>query len=95
MNLMSRHRLGRPGGHDMELTSRPSLLNLRSQPALFSLGRKRCRDIPWCRDLGWPVLGRDLHWCHDLDTVQVTVWTLFMGTVHEHCSQGKKRVQKF
>ena len=41
--------------------------------------------------------------CTVLCNVQVTVWTLFMDTVHGHCSQGfekkktkqnKKRVQK-
>ena len=26
--------------------------------------------------------------CTVLCTVQVTVWTLFMDIVHEHCSQG-------
>ena len=31
MEMMSRHRLGRPGGRDMGLTSRPSLLNGRSR----------------------------------------------------------------
>ena len=39
MNLMSRHRLGRPGGHDMGLTSRPGLLNLGS--------RHHCEVATW------------------------------------------------
>ena len=61
MNLMSRHRLGRPGGRDMGLTSRPGLLNLGSRHHfkvvtwLVQLGKETMRDIPWCRDLGWPV----------------------------------------
>ena len=29
-------------------------------------------------------------WCRDLDTVPVTVWILFMVTIHEHYSHVKK-----
>ena len=70
MNLMSRHRLGRPGGRDMGLTSRPGLLNWRSRHPLRSRHGAGC-----------------LVQCIVLCTVQVIVWTLFMDTVHEHCSQ--------
>ena len=50
-------------------------------------------QIPLVSRPGLASVRRDLDWCRDLDTIQVTVWTLFMGTVHEHCSQGKKNTK--
>ena len=52
MNLMSRHGLGRPGGRDMGLTSRPGLLNLgsrhhlRLRSGLFSQGKEAMSRHP-------------------------------------------------
>ena len=37
--------------------------------------------------------GRDLERCRDLDTVQVTVWALFMNTVHR--VKKKKKYKNF
>ena len=94
MNLMSRHGLGRPGGRDMGLTSRPGLLNLgsrhhlRSRPGLFNQGEEAMLRHPLRSRHGAGCLVQ----CTVLCTVQVTVWTLFMSTVHR---VKKKRVQNF
>ena len=96
MNLMSRHRLGCPGGRDMGLTSRPGLLNLgsrhhlRSRPGLFSWAGETMSRHPLRSRHGAGCLVQ----CTVLCTIQVTVWTLFMETVHEHCSQVKKKKKK-
>ena len=53
------------------------------------------------RDWGvtaWYLGVRTVHTTQFCDSAlfRVTVWTLLMETVHEHCSQGKKkRVQNF
>ena len=71
----------------MGLMSRPGLLSLgsrhhlRSRPGLFSQGEEAMSRHP--------LRSRHGAGCLVLCTVQVTVWTLFMNTVHEHCSQGK------
>ena len=46
----------------------------------------------------WVLGVRTVHPTQFCDSAlfKVTVWTLFMDTIHEHCSQGKKkRVQNF
>ena len=50
MNLMSRHRLGRPGGRDIGLTSRPCLLNLGS--------RHHFEVVTWLVQLGKETMSR-------------------------------------
>ena len=44
-----------------------------------------------------PVRSRHGAGCLVQCTVQVTVWTLFMNTIHGHCSQGfeKKKYKNF
>ena len=49
----------------------------------------------WPRLLGHLVSRPELVQCTVLCTVQVTVWTLFMNTVHEHCSKGKKKKKEY
>ena len=89
MNLMSRHRPGRPRGRDMGLTSRPGLLklmsrhHLRSRPGLFSQGKEWMSRHPLRSRQGVGYLVQ----C----TVQVIVWALFMSTVH----RVKKKIQNF
>ena len=60
----------------MGLASRPGLV---IQEVATWLGR------PGGRDLACSV------WCRDLDTIQVTVWTLFMSTIHRVKKKSKKK----
>ena len=85
---MLRHRLGRPGGRDMGLTSRPSMLNLgsrhhlRSRPGLFSQGEERMSRHPLRSRHGAGCLVQ----CTILCTILCTVQVIVLGTVHGHCS---------
>ena len=98
MNLMSRHRLGHPGGHDMGLTSRPGLLNLGS--------RHHFEVATWLVQLGEEMMSRhSLVSRPGLASVRSRPglvsrpgycsghcsWTLFMSIVH----RVKKKSTKF
>ena len=93
MNLMSRHRLGHPGGRDMGLTSRPGLLNwrsrhpLRSRPGLFSQGEETMSRHP--------LRSRHGTGCLVQCTVLCTVWTLFMNTAHSKKKESTKILKIF
>ena len=93
MNLMSRHRLGRLGGRDMGLTSRPDLLNLGS--------RHHFEVATWLVQLGEETMSRHpLVSRPGLASVRSRPGLVSrprycsghcMDTVHEHCSHGKKK----
>ena len=95
-------------GRDIDLRSRPGLLKLGV--TIWALGRDggrhSClRDLlvvraaapttwalraQFARDLGFGCA----HCAPNPVLIQCTIWTLFMDTVHEHCSQGKKKSTK-
>ena len=96
MNLMSRHRLGRPGGRDMGLTSRPGLLNSGS--------RHHCEVATWLVQLREDEMSRHpLVLRLGLASVRSRPGLVSrpghlsghcLDTVHEHCSHGKKKKLK-
>ena len=71
--------VGQKGGRGMDLTSRPGLV-VQEVATWLGQGLGQFGVATWGR---LPALFCLLF--------RVTVWTLFMDTVHEHCSQGKKK----
>ena len=85
MNLMSRHRLGRPGGRDMGLTSRPGLLNLGS--------RHHFEVATWLVHSGGGIdvatsfeVATCVGQCEVATWTGFATWTLFRS-LFGHCSQ--------